>query len=76
MHTYSSQYREAGWVKEIKNWTAVNSTCQGKLSACHFGHACHRFISPVLEVLIFFSFCFKIFGSNEANMRGVGKLVV
>jgi len=23
----------------------VKAVCQGNLSACHFGHACHRFLS-------------------------------
>jgi hypothetical protein len=25
-----------------KNVTAVNAACQGNISACYFGHACHR----------------------------------
>ena len=32
------------WVGQNKTGTAVNAACQGNLSACHFGHACHRFI--------------------------------
>ena len=28
--------------------TAVNTVCQGIHSMYHFGHACHRFVSPVL----------------------------
>ena len=36
VHTYSSQYRDAGWPNEIKkHGTAVNVACQGILSACH-----------------------------------------
>jgi hypothetical protein len=35
---------------KIKNiGTAVNTICQGNLSACYFGHVYHRFISPALE---------------------------
>jgi hypothetical protein len=30
----------------------VNAACQGKLSACHFGHACHRFIKSGLSCII------------------------
>ena len=26
----------------------MNGVCLGNLSACHFGHACHRFVIPVL----------------------------
>ena len=43
--TCSAQCRDAGRAKEIG--TAVNAACQGNLSVCHFGHACHRFGSPV-----------------------------
>ena len=25
---------------------AVNAACEGNHSACHFGHACYRFINP------------------------------
>ena len=32
-----------------KNGTAVKAVCQGNLSACHFGHAYHRFASPALH---------------------------
>ena len=40
--------REAGRAKERKKiGTAVNAACQGNLSACHFGYACHRDGSPV-----------------------------
>lgn len=28
--------------------TAVNAAKQENLLACHIGHACHRFVSPVL----------------------------
>ena len=28
-----------------KHRTAVNQACQVNISACHFGHACHRFFS-------------------------------
>ena len=41
-HTYDSQYSDSGWAKEINKFgTAVSSACQGKLSACHFGHGYH-----------------------------------
>ena len=29
--------------------TTVNAACQGNLSSCHFGHACHKFVSPTLR---------------------------
>ena len=49
MH-YSSQYRQAGWAKVINKFgTAVNAAFQGKFSACHFGHACHRFDRTALN---------------------------
>ena len=53
IHTYPSQYRKADWVKKKnkKIGTAVNAACQGNRSVCHFGHACHRFTSPVLGIL-------------------------
>ena len=38
--------------QRIKNGTAVNSACQGNHSACHFGHSCHRFVSPALGEII------------------------
>ena len=41
-YTCSSQYREADRAKIKKNGVAVKA-------ACHFGHACHRLGSPVLE---------------------------
>ena len=43
---------EAGRTKDIKKTarTAVNITCQGNFSACHFGHACHRFLSTGLGI--------------------------
>jgi hypothetical protein len=53
----------------------VNATCQGNLSVCHFGHASHRFFSPILEVLVSFSIWIENFESNEANMSGVSWLV-
>jgi hypothetical protein len=28
----------------------VNAACQGNLFSCHFGHACHRFMSVELEL--------------------------
>jgi len=31
--------------RNIKFGTTVNDACQGNLSACHSGHACHRFVS-------------------------------
>ena len=36
-----SQYGEAGWGKKKNKHigTTVNAACQGKLSACYFGHA-------------------------------------
>jgi hypothetical protein len=49
IYTHSWQYRDTAWAKEIKNWEAVNASCQGKLSVCHFGYACHRFVSPGLD---------------------------
>ena len=45
-------FRGAGWAKEIKKkkiGREVKGACQGNLSACKFGDACHRFVSPVLE---------------------------
>jgi hypothetical protein len=36
----------AGWKKLKKNGTVVNVACPGNLSAHHFGHSCHRFLSP------------------------------
>jgi hypothetical protein len=51
-HTYSSQCRDASRANEIKNGRAVNTACQGNLSAHHFGHACHRFVSPVVGLFI------------------------
>jgi hypothetical protein len=30
--------------------TSVNVACQGNL-VCHFGHTCHRFVSPVLKAM-------------------------
>jgi hypothetical protein len=44
MYTYCAQCGDGGRGKEIlKNGTSVNVACQGKLSACHCEHACHRF---------------------------------
>ena len=48
VYTYSLQYRDAGWAKEIKNGAAVSALCQTNLSVCHFGHVCLRFGIPVL----------------------------
>ena len=47
IYRYSSQRRDAGRTKVIG--AAVNAACQGNLSACHFGHACHRFGGPGIE---------------------------
>ena len=45
----SAQCGDAGWAKQIREIrTAVNTACQGNLSACHFGHACHGFVSAGL----------------------------
>jgi len=43
--------REDGQAKEIKKkcTTTLNAACQGILSKCNFGYACHRFASPGLE---------------------------
>ena len=38
--------------KKKKKGTAVNSAYQGNLSACHFGHSCHRFASPAVGGII------------------------
>ena len=27
----------------------MNASCHGKLFACHFGDACHRFVSPAIN---------------------------
>jgi len=35
--------------KKQKIGTAVNAMREENLSACHFGHVCHRFTSPALE---------------------------
>ena len=37
LYTYSSQYRDASRVRELKKktGTAVNAACQGNFSACH-----------------------------------------
>jgi hypothetical protein len=51
VYTYCSQYRDTGRAKVIKNGTEVNATCQGNVSACHFGNACRRFGRPGIEVL-------------------------
>jgi len=29
--------------------TAVHAADKRNISACHFGHACHRFVSPFIE---------------------------
>jgi len=43
IHSYASQYRDAGWAKDIKKTgTAVHAMCQGNHSTCH------RFASPVV----------------------------
>ena len=34
--------------------TSVNAACQGNRSMCHFGHACHRFVSSALDCNDFF----------------------
>jgi hypothetical protein len=31
---------------------AGNATCKENLSSCHFGHVCHRFVSPVLGCVV------------------------
>jgi len=53
MYIYYSQYTDAGWAREIKKklGLAVSAVCHGNLSACHFGHMCHRFPSPVTRIL-------------------------
>ena len=53
IYAYCSQYRDAGRGKEIKKKTRrkrakVKVACQANLSERHFGHACHRFVSPAL----------------------------
>jgi len=36
-------------VGQKKIGTAVKATCQGNLSLCRYGHACHRFAAPLQE---------------------------
>ena len=50
-HTHSSEHRDAGRSKEIKNGTAVKGACEGKLPKCLFGYACRRFVSHALNGL-------------------------
>ena len=40
-----------GQKKLKKKGTAQNNARRGNLSACHFGHACHRLASPVVCVI-------------------------
>jgi len=37
--------------------TAVNTACEGNISACHFGQACHRLVIPSTEHLSRHSHC-------------------
>ena len=43
-HTFFAVYRR--WSGKINNiiGTAMNATCQGNISAYHFGHECHMFV--------------------------------
>jgi len=59
MHIFFTiQRRWSGTRKETKKGggggegAAVNAACQGNLSSCHFGHACHRFVSPALGCVV------------------------
>ena len=48
---YTSQYRNAGRRKGTKvTERAMNAACHGNISACHLGHACHRFATFVLRI--------------------------
>jgi len=44
IYTYSSQYRESDRATAIKKNGTAGET------ACHFGHAYHRFVSPRLYI--------------------------
>jgi hypothetical protein len=51
MSMYTQIVHKMATVVGQKKWkigTAVNFAYQGKFSACHFGHACHRFAIPLL----------------------------
>ena len=47
-HIVHNMATVVGQKKFLRNVTGVNAECQGNLSACHFGHARHRFAIPVV----------------------------
>lgn len=49
IHIFFSVYRRWSDKRNKKVWTAWNAACKKKISACHFGHACHRLFSLVLR---------------------------
>ena len=67
VHTCSSQYRDPGLSKEVKSWVALNATCEINLSASHFGHSWHRFVSHALESCMYFkiTIAFALSSKNE-----------
>ena len=75
-YTHILQNRDAGRSKRKIIWIAVNTACQGKLPASHFGHACHMFgragipsnvvIIPKHHIHICATACCNLDRSNEA----------
>jgi len=49
-HTHILNNMETLVGQKNKHGTAVNAACQGILSACRFGLAWQRFVSPFLEL--------------------------
>ena len=49
-HIVHSMATVVGQQKFKKIGTGVNAACPGNLSACHCGHACHRFAALFLAV--------------------------
>ena len=49
MHIFFTIWRRWSGKRNKNNETAVNAECQENLSACHFGHACHRVGGSVLH---------------------------
>jgi hypothetical protein len=52
MYVYIFHNIETLTGRRIKNGTALNSACQGNLSACDFGYSCHRFVSPAVGGMV------------------------
>jgi len=48
---YISQYRDTGRAKN-KKWNSSEFRVPRISFACHFGHSCHRFVSPALGRII------------------------